>query len=116
MAGILSGVLKQQTELQRIMPISHARNWLSIIPSPALGLHMLDREFPAFACWDCPCQKRAASVLSALIPLGTIRSGVAVMEIGFSDMTFSVMQKRGPEPIQKVGQKNRILSLIYGLG
>ena len=75
--------------------IPHAGDWLNVVPSQTLGLHLHDREFRL--CLDYWLGIRIINMESRclvrdwLIRLVTIMLGVEETEIGFTDMIPFVM-------------------------
>ena len=77
--------------------ISHAGDWLNVVPSMALGLHLLDCEFRLCLCtgWGSKYLRREPNAQSAtwlLILMGTTKWAVVVTGIVFSVTMPFVMQ------------------------
>ena len=73
--------------------IPHAGDWLNVVPSSALGLHLFDREFSIGLVSRSSMRGHTApSAILMLIPLVTVMWAVGVMVTEFFAMTPSVMQ------------------------
>ncbi len=108
---LVSAPTTRSRALARSSSLPHARDWLNVMPSTSLGLHLHDREFRCcISYWlgvplhSIPYYRPNASAL--LTTLETIRSGVAVVVTGLLVTTlfvtsYSPLHRALPSDLQR---------------